>query len=320
MIGDDLGLVGARAIHFAATALAAGGTLFWFLIAKPALAAAGADSAGIARAYRLRLARIAGAALAVCVLSGLAWLVLLAADISGQKPTDAFNDNTVWVLLTQTRFGVAWIARLAIAALLAVCLGFVMREPAKHAGAGLLPLGCAVALMGLLAWSGHAGGTPAPSGDLHRLSDFLHLAAAGAWVGGLLPLALLLRFAGTAGLGSAACVAALRFSTLGLICVGILLATGIVNTWMLVGGLPAFIGTDYGRLLLSKICLFAAMVGLAAVNRMRLTPRLPDRRAVQQLTRNALAETALGLIVIGIVSVLGTLPPAAHMGMPAHLH
>ena len=79
MIGDDLGLVGARAIHFAATALTAGGTLFWFLIAKPAFAAAGAGGAGIARAYRRKLVRIIGAALAVCALSGLAWLLLLAA-------------------------------------------------------------------------------------------------------------------------------------------------------------------------------------------------------------------------------------------------
>jgi copper resistance protein D len=319
MIGNDLGLVGVRAVHFAATALVAGGTFFWFLIAEPALAAARADNASIAHAYRLRLARIVGAGLPVCVLSGIAWLMLLAANVSGQTLTDALADNTAWVLLTETRFGSAWIARLATAALLASCLVYLLRRPTGPIR--LLAIGCAAFLMGSLAWSGHAGGTPSPLGDLHRLSDFLHLSAAGAWLGGLLPLALLLRLADrTAELGAAARVAALRFSTLGLISVGILLATGIVNTWTLVGGLPAFTGTQYGQLLLGKIGLFAAMAALAAVNRVRLTPRLPDQRAGRALTRNALAEAGLGLIIICIVSVLGILPPATHLDMPGHGH
>jgi putative copper resistance protein D len=320
MTGDDLGLVGVRAVHFAATALVSGGTLFWFLIAKPAFASATADNASTARAYRVKLTRLTAAGLVFCVLSGMAWLMLLAVNISGQKLTDVFIDHTVWVLLTETRFGSAWIARLFTAALLAACLVYLMREPTRNVW-NSLPIGCAVFLMGSLAWSGHAGGTPSPLGDLHRLSDFLHLSAAAAWLGGLLPLALLLRLADrSADVGAVARVAALRFSTLGLISVGILLATGIVNTWMFVGGLPAFIGTRYGQLLLGKIALFAILVGLAAVNRMRLTPRLPDRRALRQLTRNALAEIGLGLIIIGIVSALGVLPPAAHMDMPAHMH
>jgi putative copper resistance protein D len=319
MIGNDLGLVGVRAVHFAATALAAGGTFFWFLIAEPAFAAASAENVSVARAYRLKLARMVAAGLAVCVLSGIAWLMLLAANVSGQKLTDALGDNTAWVLLTETGFGSAWIARLATAALLAPCLVYLLRRPAGPVR--FLAIGCAAFLMGSLAWSGHAGGTPSLLGDLHRLSDFLHLSAAGAWLGGLLPLALLLWLANRrTELGAAARVAALRFSTLGLISVGILLATGIVNTWMLVGGLPAFTGTQYGQLLLGKIGLFAAMVALATVNRGRLTPRLPDQRAARALTRNALAETGLGLIIICIVSVLGILPPAAHLDMPVHGH
>jgi copper resistance protein D len=117
MIGDDPGLVGVRAVHFAATALVAGGTCFWFLIAKPAFAAASADNTPMARGYRVKLARMIGAGLGFCVLSGVAWLLLLAANVSGQKLTDVFAEDTGWVLLTETRFGSAWIARLAAAAL-----------------------------------------------------------------------------------------------------------------------------------------------------------------------------------------------------------
>src|SRR5262249_57226864 len=68
--------------------------------------------------------------------------------------------------------------------------------------------------------------------------------------------------------------ATLRFSTLGLISVGLLIATGVVNGWTLAGSVPALIGTDYGRLLLAKVALFLAMVSGAAINRLRLTPRL----------------------------------------------
>ena len=43
----------------------------------------------------------------------------------------------------------------------------------------------------------------------------------------------------------------------------------------------------------TNLLLCSMAQGLAAVNRMRLTPRLPDPRALRALTRNALAETGL---------------------------
>ena len=74
--------------------------------------------------------------------------------------------------------------------------------------------------------------------------------------------------------------------------------------------------TDYGRLVLLKIGLFAAMVAIAAVNRFHLTPRLPAAGALRALQRNSLAETGLGLCVLLFVGALGTLAPSGH----AHTH
>jgi mono/diheme cytochrome c family protein len=69
-------------------------------------------------------------------------------------------------------------------------------------------------------------------------------------------------------------------------------------------------------LLLLKVGLFVAMVALAAVNRLRLRPRLNDlpRRAtaLRALTRNGEIEIALGLVILAIVGALGTMPPAVH--------
>jgi copper resistance protein D len=79
--------------------------------------------------------------------------------------------------------------------------------------------------------------------------------------------------------------------------------------------MPALIGTDYGRLLLLKVALFVAMVAIAAVNRLRLMPRLvrADINALRPLMRNAVIETLIGIAILLIVGVLGTLPPAEEL-------
>jgi len=51
---------------------------------------------------------------------------------------------------------------------------------------------------------------------------------------------------------AAARTATVRFSTLGIVSIATILFTGIVNTWYLAGSISALVGTDYGRLLLTK--------------------------------------------------------------------
>ncbi|MGH7115130.1 MAG: CopD family protein, partial [Stellaceae bacterium] len=152
-----------------------------------------------------------------------------------------------------------------------------------------------------------------------------HLLAAGAWLGSLLPLALLLAEARRVGdplWAALARRAVRRFSLLAALSVAILFAAGLVNTWFLAGTAPALIGTIYGRLLLTKIAIFATMVTIGAVNLLRMAPRLapiadgrPPTRwtaAVDHLRRNAVVEAGLGLIVLAIVGLLGILPPGLH--------
>ena len=132
-------------------------------------------------------------------------------------------------------------------------------------------------LLASLAWLGHAVGEEGRDHLIHLAADVVHLLAAGAWLGGLPMLALLFHRALAGAIVEAQVVvqeATRRFSVMGLFAVGALLATGVVNTWYLAGSLPALLGTDYGRWLLVKIGLFAAMVATAAVNRQVLTPRL----------------------------------------------
>src|SRR6266568_6408591 len=132
--------------------------------------------------------------------------------------------------------------------------------------------------------------------------------------GALVPLAILLSVSQrdrSAASVAIARTATLRFSTLGVISVGTLLATGVVNGWILSGSVQALVATDYGRLLLLKVALFLVMLLIAAVNRLRLTPQLVQeldagaaRDALRQLRRNSLIEAAAAAIILVIVGAL----------------
>lgn len=314
-------LIAARAIHFAATATVTGVAMFRSVVAEPAFGSTIIGNAVIVNAYRSKLRYILWTSFAFTVLSGAVWLFALAAEISRQPLLSGAAFKNSLILLTETQFGSAWIARFGLCVFLLGALILETWEDAKRRRWKGLAAFLTICLMGSLAWSGHAGGTPGLIGDVHVAADFLHLVAAGAWLGGLLPLALLLTYIREKtdfALALAARNATVRFSTLGLLSVSTLLATGVVNTWMLVDSLPGLIGTTYGRLLLAKIALFLAMISLAAVNNFRLTPALPDDEAARLLGRNAFFEIGLGLVVLIIVSILGILPPAAHMNMRMH--
>jgi putative copper resistance protein D len=205
-------------------------------------------------------------------------------------------------------------------ALAAVFVSLLSAEAGKPLWLRGAALALAAGFVGSLAWAGHAIGGEGVEGVLHPAADVLHLIAAALWLGMLLPLALLLGL-GTDDAAALAVMraATLRFSTLGLLSVGTLLATGIVNTWYLAGSIAALLGTDYGRLVLLKIALFLLMAAVAAANRLRLTPKLIGNEspaavatARRRLHRNATIEAALGAGVIAVAAALGVLPPASH--------
>lgn len=297
---DPLILV--RTVHIAATVLASGTVCFLVLVAPPAFA----GGAGAAFAVLRRRGHIVvWSALVVAALSGAAWLALLSADIYGAPIVAVCLHGGLWTVLTGTQFGLVWMARLAVALVLALLLV----SPALR----WLQLAAAGALIAPLALIGHAGAAPGAAGDLQLAADMAHLLAAGAWLGGLPALALLLL--GRPGTDVAA-RAALRFSVLGIVSVATLFVSGLINSWFLLSGPRDLLDTGYGRVLALKLALFVAMLGIAAVNRLHLTPRLAAAGARAALARNSLAEAGLGLGVLLLVGTLGTMAPTAHHHLP----
>lgn len=277
---DTLVLV--RGVHFAATLLTAGSVMFTVLVAEPSR----------------RITQLVWAGFALTILSGAVWLALIAANILDVPLAGIWRDGGLWTVVTETRFGQVACLRLG----LAVALGLLMTFPGPH----MLKLAAAAGLAGLIAVVGHAGATPGAMGRLHLSSDVVHVLAAAAWLGGLPALALTLP-----GNAQAAVTATARFSVLGIICVAALLASGAINSWQLLNGPGDLLATAYGRVLLAKVALFAAMIAVAAVNRLWLMPRLPV--TMRALRRNCLIETGLGLAVLLLVGALGTMIPGGHV-------
>jgi putative copper export protein len=310
-----------RLLHYAATVSLEGTFVFWCLIAWPTFERAKASQAFQARLDR-RLLALAWASLLVALASGAGWLIIVASNMSGMPLTAVLPGGVIGIVLTQTRFGEDWILRAALVVVLTVCLALQGRTH-KHL-AGWIGLLAAAAFIAALAWAGHgAAAEDVPFDAIHLPADILHLLAAGAWLGALLPLVILLAQARRDSSPEAVAVARVatqRFSVLGLSCVGTLLVTGVVNTWFLSGSVPALLGTLYGQLLLVKITLFAAMIVVAGVNQRSLLPCLADGarentlrvRACRQLGRNASIEASLGVCVLAVVGIIGVLPPGLH--------
>ena len=83
-------LIVVRAVHFAATLTAAGTVFFGVFVAEPALQPPAGRQA-LRAMVRRRLAWIAFTGLALTLLSGAAWLVLVAQSISDQPLRDVLS-------------------------------------------------------------------------------------------------------------------------------------------------------------------------------------------------------------------------------------
>jgi len=311
----DEPLIWIRAVHYAATMSITGTIFFRALVANSAFHAVEGKLISMVRS---RLALIEWSSLAVALASGVAWVLFLAAVMAEMSWADAIYEGHVRMVLVDTDFGHAWNLRLLLGALLGACL--LVRRPGFLGR--LIECALAACFTAGLAWAGHAAGTPGVLGMLHFANDCLHLVAAAAWVGALVPLACLLGAAHkSADVHSLTMAgqAVTRFSVLGVASVGVLLVTGTINSAILLGSVSALIETDYGRWLLVKIALFLVMLLIAVVNRIRFTPQLlgrtnalASRTALLRIRDNSLIEATLAAVIVVLVGLLGTMAPGVN--------
>jgi putative copper resistance protein D len=304
-----------RWIHTAAAVSLVGVFACFVLVVRPAARVAGESGREQLRELDRRLLTLAGLALFVVLAGGLLDLWRQVGVATGASLRESLDGDRILAVLADTRYGTVWLARTGILVLLAALLLL-----AEEAGPGdwlalrLEALFLSATSLVLGAAAGHAAAVE--GGTLAMGLDGLHLLASGVWAGGLVPLALCLTWARRLPSYATAARAAERFSRVGLAAVSVLVATGAFAAWQQVGGVPAFLGTPYGRWLLVKLALFGALLPVAARNLLTWRRRLatgPDSpQALAALRRHVLTEAALIAAILAVVAVLGLTTPARH--------
>lgn len=294
--GIDPLAIAVRLTLYAALGLSFGFPLFALGVAAPARAA-------------LPLRALIGASTLTGLTASLIGLAVLAASMSGVPVTEV-DRAALLMVATMPGVGTAWLIR--VTALLSIAAVVLIVRPLRPLALTATALG-GIALASL-AWTGHASMSEGGLGVIHRGADIAHLLAGAAWLGALTGL---IRLAASTAVGPAALHrAAAGFAVTGGVIVGVLVVTGLINAFAIVGPDRALtaLSAGYGRLLIVKLLLFAAMLGLAARHRFVLTPSLarpgiPDR-ASPKFRRSLTLEAAAAIGILAVVAGLGLLDPA----------
>ena len=290
----------ARGLSMAGAMAVFGTALLRLGVAQPALAASAKETR---RRARRHLVSLSWAGLVLAIGAGGLWLMMETANLAPDGSPSSFL-ATLPVVLWDFRFGWLLQGRLTLL-LLAVLLSAWRGENLLSLAGATMLAGAAVAFEAGL---GHGVSMGGALGAALSTTEVLHLLSAGAWLGalpGLLMLAGLLE-------SERAKQMVTRFSRFGLACVLVLAATILVQGWVLMGGLPGLIGTDYGRIALAKLCLFLLLLAVAALNRFRLAPVMRST-GPRHLRISIAVETVTGLLAIIAAGVLLTQQPAMHL-------
>ncbi len=245
-----------------------------------------------------RSLRIVGLTAALVAFAGAVGLLVAEQQTVGV----ALND------LVQTATGrpYLWLIIATLAA--AVCA--VLAAARERWRAALWGSGAAaVVAMAIRASSGHAAAAPDPL--LQQAYQWLHLVAAGVWIGGLVLLLVLLRE--RLGAGRPPLQEARRFSNLAVWSVGVVAVTGLLRALSELGGMSNLLEglrASYGLTLIAKVAAGLVLIGLGATNRLRNVAILAEEE--RPLRRFVGAETVVALGVLVLTGVLtGLNPPVA---------
>jgi copper transport protein len=253
----------------------------------------------------------------------VAWGLGLVVGLVAQVATLGIGWGAAGTLLGDTRWGAAWIA-LALLSILTdvIAVAVRRREALLDPGTGrtaALAIPAAIGVV-VLAASGHAAtGTDAGLGTAFNA---LHSWATAAWLGGLVMLAVLavplLRALGSDDRVHVGAAVIVRFSSLAVVAVVVLVVTGVYRALAELPSFDALWTTSYGVVLMVKLAIFVLMVLLAAWNRFALHPRLErdalgispgGASALAALRTSIRAEVVLAALVMVSVAVLVSIPP-----------
>ncbi len=259
----------------------------------------------LADSVKQRLVVLEQASVAATLLAALAWLAIESANMADTGSL-AGTLAAIPTVLQDTAFGhvLAW----QLGALLLLHAAIGRRDAALRQR-----LAFGLASVALCLQAGHSHAAAMNQGPSLLLGmDVLHLLGAGGWLGGLLPLLIVVGQAPP----PVAATAARWFSPVGQVCVALLAVSALVQGWVLVGSVPGLVGTAYGWMVLVKLVLFAVLLAFAAANRYRFAPALLEagpQAARRVLVRSLVLQTGAALAIVAAAVVLSGLAPAMHL-------
>jgi copper transport protein len=294
-----------RAFTYLASSLTLGGPVFGLIVLGPVLARRKLGT-GLLVAPTWQVGAV-GAVLCAIVL---VWSVVAqATEGAGSDGVAVLGEgigagSPIAIVLRDTRFG--HVATGRAVGLLLLCIAMASTRDLHQARpdqrAGRRRWAVTVLLAALLAvtisLNSHAAAQPLETGAV--IANWLHIVAAGTWVGGLITLSLTVTRARSVIADPGACrvfVSSLveRFSPLAAVCVAILALSGAWQTWLLAGSSDAILGTPHGWALLLKLALVGALLAVAGINLIYTRPAL---------AREAAAALEAGLPTPGAIAVL----------------
>jgi copper transport protein len=241
--------------------------------------------------------RRTGLAVSVAALVALALSVGLQGLDALGLPLPSLSNGDAWAIGARGSFGHA--VGFAAAALLLAMLSFRLSPLLRRAMALLALIGTGLAL----AATGHAAS--AQPRYLTMPAVFLHGVSLAFWIGALLPLAFAMRGPRERAVGML-----MRFSRAIPFAVAALLVSGLLLATIQLERLDALWTTDYGRVLVIKLALVAALLLLALWNRLWLTPRIGSGSQARRLMRRSIfAELVLVVAILGVVGLWRFTPP-----------
>ncbi|UHS61296.1 CopD family protein [Agrobacterium vaccinii] len=237
------------------------------------------------------------ASCAVACLAAIAALPLQTAEI-GSHWSAGWQMELLTSVAFMTDVGVSTVTEAAtVAALVAAALSGRRNPTLSLAGLALFSV----------ATRGHAAASFDLLGSLQILLLAIHILAAAAWVGALIPFILVVRMSIPPDLRRDAIASMRRFSRFGHWAVALVFVTGVANTLLILGHIPADLNSAYQFKLLLKVAVVLSMTSLAVANRYLIVPL---HRHHADLSRCALlfgagAEIALGMLAFSLVASFG---------------
>ena len=258
-------------------------------------------------------ARLYRSGLIVLLLSIGLGMLSQAGQTTGRELAFPWDPETGRIL-AETRLGVIWMARLALA-LVAVWLAGG-KESALKVWLGFV---VNLALLFTVTLTSHAATEVRPL--LPMLGDWLHLLGMAFWLGGLVYLFTGIRhLQQMEGLGRTKLTSLLtsRFSIYAILFVTLIGVTGFYSAYLRVGSLAALFTSLYGHVLLIKQIFVVALLIIAATNLLVISPRLNRQRLqgiadtdiAARFAWNLILELIFAGLLLGSVSFLTYLPPA----------